>query len=85
MGQCMVLGCCMLNFYILNNILFCLVPDVEVKGECSSYYFLLQGNGNRKCKATLIHSANQINGSFALSLIHGKMKARIEETKLSKC
>ncbi|KAI5948145.1 Mdm2-binding protein [Manis javanica] len=59
------------------------VPDVEVKGECSSYYFLLQGNGNRKCKATLIHSANQINGSFALSLIHGKMKARIEETKLS--
>ncbi|XP_032466534.1 mdm2-binding protein isoform X2 [Phocoena sinus] len=59
------------------------VPDVEVKGESSSYYLLLQGNGNRKCKATLIHSANQINGSFALSLIHGKMKARTEETKLS--
>ncbi|KAF6323497.1 MDM2 binding protein [Rhinolophus ferrumequinum] len=59
------------------------VPDVEVKGECSSYYLLLQGDGNRKCKATLIHSANQINGSFALSLIHGKMKARAEETSLS--
>ncbi|KAM5211391.1 mdm2-binding protein isoform 2-T2 [Hipposideros larvatus] len=59
------------------------VPDVEVKGECSSYYLLLQGNGSRKCKATLIHSANQINGSFALSLIHGKMKARAEETSLS--
>ncbi|XP_027472951.1 mdm2-binding protein isoform X3 [Zalophus californianus] len=59
------------------------VPDVEVKGECSSYYLLLQGNGNRKCKAILIHSANQINGSFALSLIHGKMKARTEEAKLS--
>ncbi|XP_058899430.1 mdm2-binding protein isoform X2 [Kogia breviceps] len=59
------------------------VPDVEVKGESSSYYLLLQGNGNRKCKATLIHSANQINGSFALSLIHGKMKAKTEETKLS--
>ncbi|KAB0407549.1 hypothetical protein E2I00_019459, partial [Balaenoptera physalus] len=56
---------------------------VEVKGESSSYYLLLQGNGNRKCKATLIHSANQINGSFALSLIHGKMKAETEETKLS--
>uniref|UniRef100_G3TAG8 MDM2 binding protein n=1 Tax=Loxodonta africana TaxID=9785 RepID=G3TAG8_LOXAF len=59
------------------------VPDVEVKGERSSYYFLLQGNGNKRCKATLIHSANQINGSFALSLIHGKMKAKTEETKLS--
>ncbi|KAG8515547.1 Mdm2-binding protein, partial [Galemys pyrenaicus] len=53
-------------------------PDVEVRGECSSYYLLLQGNGSRKCKATLIYSANQINGSFALSLIHGKMKARTE-------
>ncbi|XP_044100962.1 mdm2-binding protein isoform X2 [Neovison vison] len=59
------------------------VPDVEVKGECASYYLLLQGNDNRKCKATLIHSANQINGSFALSLIHGKMKARTVEAKLS--
>ncbi|XP_045661682.1 mdm2-binding protein isoform X3 [Ursus americanus] len=60
------------------------VPDVEVKGECSSYYLLLQGNGNRKCKATLIHSANQINGSFALSLIHGKMTARTEEADLKR-
>ncbi|XP_020025164.1 mdm2-binding protein isoform X2 [Castor canadensis] len=59
------------------------VPDVEVKGEHSSYYLLLQGSGNRKCKATLIHSANQINGSFALSLIHGKMKINKEEAKLS--
>nr|XP_021526947.1 mdm2-binding protein [Aotus nancymaae] len=59
------------------------VPDVEVKGEYSSYYLLLQGNGNRRCKATLIHSANQINGSFALNLIHGKMKTKTEETKLS--
>ncbi|XP_055287730.1 mdm2-binding protein isoform X2 [Moschus berezovskii] len=59
------------------------VPDVEVKGESSSYYLLLRGNGNGKCKAILTHSANQINGSFALSLIHGKMKATTEETKLS--
>uniref|UniRef100_A0A2K6FXU2 MDM2 binding protein n=1 Tax=Propithecus coquereli TaxID=379532 RepID=A0A2K6FXU2_PROCO len=58
-------------------------PDVEVKGECSSYYLLLQGNSNRRCKATLIHSANQINGSFVLSLIHGKMKTKTEEAKLS--
>ncbi|EGV91186.1 Mdm2-binding protein [Cricetulus griseus] len=61
-----------------------LVPDVDVKGEYSSYYLLLQGNGKRKCKATLLHSANQINGSFALSLIHGKMKTKTEEAKLSK-
>ncbi|XP_060051635.1 mdm2-binding protein isoform X2 [Erinaceus europaeus] len=54
------------------------VPDVETKGECSSYYLLLQGGANRKCKATLIYSANQINGSFALSFIHGKMKAKTE-------
>lgn len=59
------------------------VPDVEVKGESSSYYLLLRGNGNGKCKATLIHSANQINGLFALSLIHGKLKAATEETRLS--
>ncbi|XP_006830741.1 PREDICTED: mdm2-binding protein [Chrysochloris asiatica] len=59
------------------------VPDVEVKGECSGYYFLVQGNGDKRCKATLIYSANQINGSFALSYIHGKMKANIEETKPS--
>ncbi|XP_007945053.1 mdm2-binding protein, partial [Orycteropus afer afer] len=59
------------------------VPDVEVKGECCSYYFLLQGSGNRKCKATLVHSANQINGSFALNLILGKMKSKTEETEPS--
>ncbi|XP_032172216.1 mdm2-binding protein isoform X2 [Mustela erminea] len=69
--------------YIAKKPKTIIVPDVEVKGECSSYYLLLQGNDNRKCKATLIHSANQINGSFALSLIHGKMKARTVEAKLS--
>lgn len=73
------------EFLLSKTIVFCLVPDVEVKGEYSSYYLLLQGDDSRKCKATLIHSANQINGSFALSLIHGKMKARTEDTMLSKC
>ncbi|XP_012501999.1 PREDICTED: mdm2-binding protein [Propithecus coquereli] len=66
-----------------HEILKSYIPDVEVKGECSSYYLLLQGNSNRRCKATLIHSANQINGSFVLSLIHGKMKTKTEEAKLS--
>lgn len=59
------------------------VPDVAVKGEYSSYYLLVQGNGKKRCKATLLHSANQINGSFALSFIHGKMKAKMEEATLS--
>ncbi|XP_045717553.1 mdm2-binding protein isoform X3 [Phyllostomus hastatus] len=59
------------------------VPDVEVKGEYSSYYLLLQGSDSRKCKATLIHSANQINGAFALSVIHGRVTARTEETQTS--
>ncbi|XP_055482458.1 mdm2-binding protein [Psammomys obesus] len=59
------------------------VPEVDVKGEYSNYYLLLQGNGKRKCKATLLHSANQINGSFALSFMHGKMKTKTEEAKLS--
>ncbi|KAM7317070.1 hypothetical protein ACRRTK_023372 [Alexandromys fortis] len=59
------------------------VPDVAVKGEYSSYYLLLQGNGKKRCKATLLHSANQINGSFALSFIHGKMKTNKEEATLS--
>ncbi|XP_054446060.1 mdm2-binding protein isoform X2 [Pteronotus mesoamericanus] len=69
--------------YIAKKPKMISVPDVEVKGEYSSYYLLIQGSDSRKCKATLIHSANQVNGSFALSLIHGKMKARTEETKLS--
>ncbi|CAH7115757.1 mdm2-binding protein [Phodopus roborovskii] len=59
------------------------VPDADVKGEYSSYYLLLQGHGKTKCKATLLHSANQINGSFALNVIHGKMKAKTQEAKLS--
>ncbi|XP_041528329.1 mdm2-binding protein isoform X2 [Microtus oregoni] len=59
------------------------VPDVAVKGEYSSYYLLLQGNGKKRCKATLLHSANQINGSFALSFIHVKMKTKKEEATLS--
>uniref|UniRef100_A0A8C5NXU3 Mdm2, transformed 3T3 cell double minute p53 binding protein n=1 Tax=Jaculus jaculus TaxID=51337 RepID=A0A8C5NXU3_JACJA len=59
------------------------VPDVEVKGECSGYYLLLQGSGPGRCKATLIHSANQINGSFTLTLIHGKMTTKTDEAQLS--
>ncbi|NWR51243.1 MTBP protein, partial [Regulus satrapa] len=55
------------------------VPEVELKGECCRYYFLLQGNGSGGCKATLIHSAGQINGMATLAAVNGKLKAKAEE------
>ncbi|KAL6072189.1 hypothetical protein STEG23_017170, partial [Scotinomys teguina] len=54
------------------------VPDVHVKGEYSSCYLLLQGSGKGKCRTTLLHSANQINGSLALSVLHGRMGTKTE-------
>ncbi|NXY42322.1 MTBP protein, partial [Ceuthmochares aereus] len=57
------------------------VPEIELKGESCRYYFLLQGNGSGGCKATLIHSASQINGTAALASVNGKLKA--EETQSS--
>ncbi|OPJ83815.1 mdm2-binding protein [Patagioenas fasciata monilis] len=58
-------------------------PEIELKGESCRYYFLLQGNGSGGCKATLIHSANQINGTAALAAVNGKLKAKAEETESS--
>ncbi|NXA63795.1 MTBP protein, partial [Mohoua ochrocephala] len=57
------------------------VPEIELKGESCRYYFLLQGNGCGGCKATLIHSAGQINGMATLAAINGKLKTRAEETE----
>ncbi|NWT80470.1 MTBP protein, partial [Lanius ludovicianus] len=57
------------------------VPEIELKGESCRYYFLLQGNGCGGCKATLIHSAGQINGMATLAAINGKLKAKAEETE----
>ncbi|NWW81671.1 MTBP protein, partial [Climacteris rufus] len=59
------------------------VPEIELKGESCRYYFLLQGNGSGGCKATLIHSASQINGMATLAAINGKLKAKAEETESS--
>ncbi|NXY17636.1 MTBP protein, partial [Atrichornis clamosus] len=59
------------------------VPEIEVKGESCRYYFLLQGNGSGGCKATLIHSAGQINGMATLAAVNGKLKAKAEETETS--
>uniref|UniRef100_A0A663DSD4 MDM2 binding protein n=1 Tax=Aquila chrysaetos chrysaetos TaxID=223781 RepID=A0A663DSD4_AQUCH len=61
------------------------VPEIELKGESCRYYFLLQGNDSGGCKATLIHSASQINGTATLAAINGKLKTKAEETESSFC
>ncbi|XP_010295454.1 PREDICTED: mdm2-binding protein, partial [Phaethon lepturus] len=58
-------------------------PEIELKGESCRYYFLLQGNGSGGCKATLIHSASQINGAATLAAVNGKLKTKAEETESS--
>uniref|UniRef100_A0A672U2A6 MDM2 binding protein n=1 Tax=Strigops habroptila TaxID=2489341 RepID=A0A672U2A6_STRHB len=59
------------------------VPEIELKGESCRYYFLLQGNGSRGCKATLVHSASQINGMATLAAVNGKLNTKAEETESS--
>ncbi|KAF1417960.1 Mdm2-binding protein, partial [Spheniscus humboldti] len=61
------------------------VPEIELKGESCRYYFLLQGNGSGGCKATLIHSASQINGTAYLAAVNGKLKTKAEKTESSFC
>ncbi|XP_043363331.1 mdm2-binding protein isoform X2 [Dermochelys coriacea] len=61
------------------------IPEIELKGESCQYYFLIQSNGFGGCKATLIHSANQINGIATLALINGKLQTSTEETQSSFC
>ncbi|NWI36648.1 MTBP protein, partial [Picathartes gymnocephalus] len=61
------------------------VPEIELKGESCRYYFLLQGNGSGGCKATLIHSAGQINGMATLAAVNGKLKAKAEEAESGFC
>ncbi|KFW95639.1 Mdm2-binding protein, partial [Phalacrocorax carbo] len=61
------------------------VPEIELKGEFCRYYFLLQGNGSGGCKATLIHSASQINGTAILAAVNGKLMTKAEETESSFC
>ncbi|XP_069477665.1 mdm2-binding protein isoform X2 [Ambystoma mexicanum] len=55
------------------------VPDVDLKGETCTYYFLIQRNDSGACKAALVNSANQINGAAALTLVHGYLKEKQEE------
>ncbi|XP_044150143.1 mdm2-binding protein [Bufo gargarizans] len=49
-------------------------PGVELKGEYCSYYFLIQGKDNGVCKATMLHSAGQINGAASLVLLHRRLR-----------
>ncbi|XP_026545246.1 mdm2-binding protein [Notechis scutatus] len=57
------------------------IPEVELKGETCNYYFLVQGNGYGGCKATVIYSANQINGSVPLAESIRKLTTAGEETE----
>ncbi|NXC39445.1 MTBP protein, partial [Penelope pileata] len=59
------------------------VPEIELKGESCRYYFLLHGNGSGGCKATLIHSATQINGMATLAAVNRKLRTNEEETESS--
>ncbi|XP_075681894.1 mdm2-binding protein isoform X2 [Rhinoderma darwinii] len=49
-------------------------PGIELKGEYCSYYFLIQGEDNGVCKATMLHSASQINGAASLILLHRRLR-----------
>ncbi|KAM8967313.1 mdm2-binding protein isoform 2-T2 [Pelodytes ibericus] len=55
------------------------VPGIELKGEYSSYYFLVQGTANGVCTATMLHSASQINGAASLVLLHQKLNNKPTE------
>ncbi|XP_040520710.1 mdm2-binding protein isoform X3 [Gallus gallus] len=59
------------------------VPEIDLKGESCRYYFLLQGNGSGGCKATLIHSATQINGMATLAAVNRMLKTNAGETESS--
>uniref|UniRef100_A0A6J0TUI0 Mdm2-binding protein isoform X2 n=1 Tax=Pogona vitticeps TaxID=103695 RepID=A0A6J0TUI0_9SAUR len=57
------------------------VPEVELKGETCNYYFLVQGNDCGGCKATLIYSASQINGSITFAETIGKLTTNTGEAE----
>ncbi|XP_065609031.1 mdm2-binding protein [Cyrtonyx montezumae] len=59
------------------------VPEIELKGESCQYYFLLQGDGSGGCKATLMHSAMQINGMATLAAVNRKLKTNAEAMRTS--
>ncbi|XP_069777046.1 mdm2-binding protein isoform X2 [Narcine bancroftii] len=50
------------------------VPEIELKGEISGYYLLVQNDGQGGCKAILIHSASQINGAAAVAIVNGMLE-----------
>ncbi|XP_078735583.1 mdm2-binding protein [Lampetra fluviatilis] len=44
------------------------VPNVKVKGESSSRFLFVQGGGQNGCRATLIRTADGINGAAAATI-----------------
>ncbi|XP_068094510.1 mdm2-binding protein [Hyperolius riggenbachi] len=64
------------------------VPVVRHKGEYCSYYFLVQGHKSGVCKATILHSSDQINGAVSLAMLHRQLQdkataASIDSSDLS--
>ncbi|CAN9514008.1 unnamed protein product [Ophioblennius macclurei] len=53
------------------------VPDVEVKGESSLYFLLVQGSddaGSAACQVRMLHSETQINGAAAMATVSGLLR-----------
>ncbi|KAM4689756.1 mdm2-binding protein [Discoglossus pictus] len=59
------------------------VPGTELKGEYCSYYFLIQYKDHGVCKATLLHSASQINGAASLVLLHRRLNNKRDDQKIT--
>lgn len=63
---------------------FSVAPGIELKGEYCTYYFLIQGKDNGVCKATMLHSASQINGAASLVLLHRRLRDKPNTEESSK-
>ncbi|XP_008295644.1 mdm2-binding protein [Stegastes partitus] len=56
-----------------------LAPDVEVKGESSVYFLLVQGSddvGSGACRVRMLHSDTQINGAAAMATVSGLLREK---------
>nr|XP_020464066.1 mdm2-binding protein [Monopterus albus] len=54
-------------------------PDVEVKGESTQYFLLVQGSdsvGCGACRVRMLHSYSQINGAAAMATVSGLLKEK---------
>ncbi len=53
------------------------MPDVELKGENTHYFLLVQGSediGCEACRVRMLHSNSQINGAAAMATVSGLLR-----------